>query len=66
MNKIALLLLGCGFLVGCSSSATYLETRKPAPALSAPNHYGKMVSMKEATSGPWALVFFYPQADTPG
>lgn len=37
-----------------------------SPAVSAPDQYGKQVSLKSATSGPWAIVFFYPQADTPG
>lgn len=36
------------------------------PSLSAPDQYGRQVNLKEATSGPWAVVFFYPKADTPG
>ena len=36
------------------------------PALSAPDQYGREVNLKEAASGPWAVVFFYPKADTPG
>lgn len=27
---------------------------------------GGLVNLKAVTSGPWAVVFFYPKADTPG
>jgi peroxiredoxin len=37
-----------------------------SPAVSAPDQFGQEVNMKTATSGPWAVVFFYPKADTPG
>lgn len=37
-----------------------------APSLSAPDQSGRMVNLKNATKGPWAIVFFYPEADTPG
>lgn len=37
-----------------------------SPALSAPDQYGREVNLKSATSGPWAIIFFYPKADTPG
>ncbi len=37
-----------------------------APALSAPDQFDRQISVKSATSGPWAIVFFYPKADTPG
>lgn len=37
-----------------------------SPALSAPDQYGREISLKETTTGPWAVVFFYPKADTPG
>ena len=36
------------------------------PSLSAPDQYGREIALKQVTSGPWALVFFYPEADTPG
>jgi peroxiredoxin len=58
-------MLGCLLMVACSSSR-YLDPPRPIPALAAPNQYGEMVSLKEACSGPWAVVFFYPEADTPG
>ena len=37
-----------------------------SPAVSAPDQFGQEVNMKTATSGPWAVVFFYPKANTPG
>lgn len=37
-----------------------------SPSLSAQRQDGKVINMKSATSGPWAAVFFYPEADTPG
>lgn len=37
-----------------------------SPGLSAPDQFGQEVNIKDATSGPWAVVFFYPKADTPG
>ncbi|MFT6864972.1 MAG: hypothetical protein ACJAVK_003544 [Akkermansiaceae bacterium] len=56
------------FLTGC----TVYDDVEPqvsgwrAPALVAPDQYGRPVNLKAATSGPWAIVFFYPEADTPG
>lgn len=37
-----------------------------SPKLSAPDQFGQEVNIGHATSGPWAVVFFYPKADTPG
>lgn len=37
-----------------------------SPSLSAPDQFGRQVDLKQATSGRWAVVFFYPKADTPG
>jgi len=37
-----------------------------APDLSAPDQWERNVSLKANTTGPWAVVFFYPKADTPG
>lgn len=37
-----------------------------SPSLWAPDQYGREISLDEMISGPWALVFFYPEADTPG
>ena len=57
-------LLSC-LLMACSHSR-YLEPPRPIPALAAPNQYAKFIDLTEACSGPWAVVFFYPEADTPG
>jgi peroxiredoxin len=65
MRISPLAVLGCCLVVACSNSM-YLEPPRPIPALAAPNQYGEMISLKEACSGPWAVVFFYPEADTPG
>ncbi len=58
----------CCLVAACSSSGVFLEPPRanPGAGLAAPNQYGKMVSLKEACAGPWAVIFFYPQADTPG
>ena len=63
-----LLLLGAAgvVLLSSCSSGVYLEQTRSAPDLSAPNQYGNMVSLREACRGPWAVIFFYPEADTPG
>ena len=37
-----------------------------SPSLSASDQLGREINIKEAPSGPWAVVFFYPKADTPG
>lgn len=55
----------CFLLMACSNSS-YLEPPRPIPPLAAPNQYTKIVDLREACSGPWAVVFFYPEADTPG
>lgn len=62
------LLLTSVFLLGCVS---YQDVEPhplgwQSPALSAPDQNGQAVNLKSATSGPWAIVFFYPKADTPG
>lgn len=57
---------GCCLLLASCSSGVFLEQARSIPEGEAPNQYGKMVSLKEACSGPWAVVFFYPEADTPG
>jgi len=56
------------FLVSCATTplpVAHTHNWK-APSLSAPAQNGKMVNIQQATSGPWAAVFFYPKADTPG
>lgn len=37
-----------------------------SPSLSASDQFGRQVNIKEATSGPWAVAFFYPRANTSG
>lgn len=59
------------FAVFLSACTVYEDVEPQAsgwrsPALVAPDQYGRQVSLKSATSGPWAIVFFYPKADTPG
>lgn len=58
-------ILLCALAVACSK-ATYLDPPRPIPPLAAPNQDGKLISLQEACGGPWAVVFFYPEADTPG
>jgi hypothetical protein len=68
-KKLSFLLIGClAMLTGC----TVYEDVDPhlsgwrSPSLSAPDQFGRKINLKQATSGPWAVVFFYPKADTPG
>ena len=65
MKLAPLAALVCCLVMACSSSL-YLEPPRPIPNLAAPNQYGKFIDLTEACSGPWAVVFFYPEADTPG
>lgn len=60
-------------VAACSSTGRYLSTRPQAapdrqiPSILAYDQYGKTVNLREATSSsPWTLVFFYPEANTPG
>lgn len=58
-------------LLAVTSCVTYKDVAPHtngwrSPSLSAPAQTGQMVNLKRATSGPWAIVFFYPKADTPG
>ena len=50
-------LLSC-LLRACFNSR-HLEPRGPESA-------GQFIDLTEACSGPWVVVFFYPEADTPG
>lgn len=60
------------FLAAFLTSCTVYEDVDPhvngwrSPSLSAPDQFGREVNIKKASSGPWAVVFFYPKADTPG
>jgi hypothetical protein len=66
----------CFFSLACLSAlmtaCTVYEDVDPhmkgwrSPALSALDQFGQQVDIKHAISGPWAVVFFYPKADTPG
>jgi hypothetical protein len=62
LSILATLLVGCTFYKDVDPHLSGWR----APSLSAPDHYGREVNIKKATSGPWAVVFFYPKADTPG
>jgi len=65
-------LLGLGLVPALLSSCTSTKSSTPQaigwspPSLIAPNQDGQKVSLKERAGGPWAVVFFYPEADTPG
>jgi peroxiredoxin len=37
-----------------------------SPPVTALDQYGRRIDLRQATSGAWAVVFFYPKADTPG
>ncbi len=56
------------FLTACTVSENIAPQANGwrSPALTAPDQYGRQMNLKSATSGPWAVVFFYPKADTPG
>ncbi|AIE75888.1 MULTISPECIES: thioredoxin-dependent thiol peroxidase [unclassified Synechocystis] len=45
--------------------ATALEINQPAPAFSAPNAEGKIVSSADFL-GQWLVLYFYPKDNTPG
>ena len=64
---LALCLLSCASHPPPSVAAT---PARPygwrAPAISLLNQDGVAVNMASATSGKYAAVFFYPEADTPG
>jgi len=60
------------FSIFLATSCTHRSTLVPppsgwkSPALSAPHQHGKSVNLSQATATKWAVVFFYPEADTPG
>ncbi len=65
------LALFCFSVVLVACGPTYRDvTPQPSgwrsPDLSALDQWERKVSLKENTAGPWAIVFFYPKADTPG
>ncbi|NNC87348.1 MAG: redoxin domain-containing protein [Akkermansiaceae bacterium] len=64
--RLLLLALLSFSLAACDTSGVFLEQSRPVPDVSAPNQDGKIVNVRDACSGPWSLVFFYPEADTPG
>lgn len=70
MKAIVYLSLFC-FAIFMTACTVYKDVDPQAhgwrsPSLSAPDQFGRQVNLKQATSGPWAVVFFYPKADTPG
>lgn len=68
--------LGSVFLASCSAPPAAVMAAPvgnqdlpkgwQAPNLTVPDQYGRPVNVQKATSGPWAVAFFYPKADTPG
>ena len=52
----------------CATSDPRAQTAigAPVPQTSEANQDGEVVDIREACSGEWAVVFFYPRADTPG
>ena len=66
----AFFLLSCGLQKATVMDSTASRTDRPVgwrvPAVALPDQYGREVNLQKATSGPWAVVFFYPKADTPG
>lgn len=48
------------------SSAAPIETGAALPAVTAKDQDGKEVKLAETAASGWALVYFYPKADTPG
>ena len=61
-------LLVVSLVASCATSDPRAQTAigAPVPKVSGPNQDGEMVDIHEACSGEWAVVFFYPRADTPG
>jgi len=71
MKKNGLILSLLLSLLAVTGCVTYENVAPHAngwrsPSLAAPAQTGEMVNLQQATSGPWAIVFFYPKADTPG
>lgn len=73
--KTLTLLLSCLLLLGCtpsaqeqarSAAATPTPTTRPAPTPVALDHQGNTVDFGALYQKGPVLVFFYPQADTPG
>lgn len=52
----------------CATSDPRAQTAvgAPVPQASGVNQDGELIDIKDACSGEWAVVFFYPRADTPG
>ncbi len=52
----------------CATSDPRAQTAigAPVPQVSGPDQNGEVIDIREACSGEWAVVFFYPRADTPG
>lgn len=52
----------------CATSKPRAQTAigAPVPQVSGLNQDGEVIDLHEACSGEWAVVFFYPRADTPG
>ena len=55
-----------GALCGCAAVSPVKQSGMEVPAVSALNQHGKRVDLAAKCSGEWGVVFFYPEADTPG
>ncbi|MDP0492223.1 MAG: hypothetical protein Q7Q71_14330 [Verrucomicrobiota bacterium JB023] len=58
------------FLSSCvTDTGTFIakESQGFIPALSAPDQFGRQIALRQqAAANDYLLVFFYPEADTPG
>ena len=63
---LALLLAACIHTPDTPSLAVSHQQGWPLPALSAADQNGNNYSLTQAGSSEWTIVFFYPEADTPG
>ena len=69
--RVLKFVLGIGavaLITSCATSDPRAQTAigAPVPQVSGPNQDGEIIDINEACSGEWAVVFFYPRADTPG
>ena len=62
-------LLMATLLSSCGTTSYQAASKKPGvrvPAVSAYNQFAQLRDVRERASGEWGVVFFYPEADTPG
>lgn len=68
INTVFSAVLVAALATSCATSYPRAQTAigAPVPQASGLNQDGEVVDVHEACSGEWAVVFFYPRADTPG